>query len=108
MQCSCGLVCIYVCVTVRLLSLSLSLLELFFFSFFFFSFLFFKFFSLSCTRLYLTETHFFWEEEDRKDPKIDRNQIATGVTLYELKFITTGKSTDNFKKADFKKIPKGM
>jgi hypothetical protein len=56
----------------------------------------------------LTETHFFWEEEDRKDPKIDRNQIATGVTLYELKFITTGKSTDNFKKAEFKKIPKGM
>lgn len=78
------------------LSLSLLFLTLFFVVF------------LMSIRLYLTETHFFWEEEDRKDPKFDRNQVATGVTLYELKFITMGKVTDNFKKSDFKKIPKGM
>jgi hypothetical protein len=60
------------------------------------------------TRLYLTETHFFWEEQDRIDPTVDRNQAASGVTLYELKFITTGKNTENFKSSDFKKIPKGM
>ena len=43
------------------------------------------------TRLYITDTHFFWEEEARSNPTVDRNQVASGVTLYELKFITEGK-----------------
>ena len=60
------------------------------------------------TRLYITETHFFWEEELRSDPTVDRNQVASGCTLYELKFITQGKQTENFKKSEFAKIPSGM
>jgi hypothetical protein len=48
------------------------------------------------TRIYITDTHFFWEEEARSNPTVDRNQVASGITLYELKFITEGKMTDNF------------
>jgi hypothetical protein len=61
------------------------------------------------TRLYLTETHFFWEEPSRADPTVDRNQVASGVTLYELKFLTLGKTSDSFKKAESaKKVLSGM
>jgi len=59
------------------------------------------------TRIYLTETHFFWEEPSRSNPELDRNQVASGVTLYELKFVTSGKGSDNFKKVG-PKIPAGM
>ncbi len=47
------------------------------------------------------------EDEGRSDTKADRNQVASGVTLYELKYITQGRKSDVFKKAD-KKLLSGM
>ena len=29
------------------------------------------------TRLFISETHFFWENEEREDPTIDRNQVCS-------------------------------
>ena len=43
------------------------------------------------TRLYMSESHLFWEDEMRSNLALDRNQVSHGCSLYSLGYVAPGK-----------------